>query len=140
MNKKKVLCGGCFDILHIGHINFLGKARGLGNYLIILLESDENIRKLKGKNRPFHNAKERLKILKSLKFVDKVIVLPENPNDKTYIDIIKKIGPDVIAVTEGDPIINIKKNQAKLVGAKFAIVKKYKSYSTTHIAKILKLE
>jgi len=140
MRKKKVLCGGCFDILHIGHINFLKKAKGFGDELIILLESDENTKKLKGKNRPFHNIKERLEILNSLKLVDKIVVLPKDTSDKTYKEFVLKIKPDVIAITERDPLMNIKRTQARLVEARLRIIKRYKSFSTTQIAKILELE
>jgi rfaE bifunctional protein nucleotidyltransferase chain/domain len=137
MQQKIVLTGGCFDILHIGHVRFLKKAKSFGNYLIVLLESDENIKKIKGKNRPFHKVKERRETLEALRSVDKVIVLPELVNDKTYDDLIKKIKPSSITVTEDDPLIYKKLAQAKSVGAKLNIVKKYKSNSTTSIKKLL---
>lgn len=129
----KILVGGCFDVLHIGHVKFLKRAKSFGDYLIILLESDENIKRLKGKSRPFHNQKERKEILESLKFVDKVIVLPNIVNHESYNKIIKKIKPEVIAITEGDPIKDKKLAQAKSVGAKLKIIKKYKSHSTSKI-------
>ncbi len=133
MQKNKILVGGCFDILHIGHINFLKKAKTFGDYLIVLLESDKNIKKLKGSTRPFHNQKERKEILESLKFVDKVIVLPDIVTNKTYDDIIKKVRPKIIAITEGDPIKDKKLIQAKSVHAKLKVIKKYKSKSTSSI-------
>jgi rfaE bifunctional protein nucleotidyltransferase chain/domain len=135
MSKIKVLVGGCFDILHIGHIKFLKKAKSFGDFLIILLESDINIKELKGDTRPFHNQKEREEVLESLKFVDKVIILPDIVTHKTYDDIIKKIKPNIIAITEGDPIADKKLIQAKSVGAKLEIVKKYKSHSTSNLVK-----
>jgi len=137
MLENKVLVGGCFDVLHLGHIRFLKKAKSLGNYLVVLLESDENIKKLKGVNRPFHNIKERREVLESIKHIDKVIVLPKHVNDKTYDNLIKKIRPDVIATTEGDLLINKKREQAKSVGAKLKIIKKYKSHSSSKIADLL---
>lgn len=131
--KRVVLAGGCFDVLHIGHVKFLEKARSYGDSLIVLLESDANIKKLKGKNRPFHNQKERKEVLESLKFVDEVIVLPNSVTDKTYDNLIKEIKPKIIAITEGDPIKNRKLIQAKSVGAKLKVVRNYKSKSSSDI-------
>lgn len=133
MTTRKVLVGGCFDVIHIGHVKFLKKAKSFGDNLIILLESDENIKRLKGNSRPFHNQKERKEILESLKFVDKVIVLPNIVNHESYNKIIKKIKPEVIAITEGDSIKDKKLAQAKSVGAELKIIKKYKSHSTSKI-------
>jgi len=137
MLKNKVLVGGCFDVLHLGHIRFLKKAKSLGNYLVVLLESDENIKKLKGVNRPFHNIRERREVLESLKYIDEVVILPKHVNDKTYDNLIKKIKPNVIATTEGDLLINKKREQAKSVGAKLKIIKKYKSHSSSKIVDLL---
>lgn len=137
MSKIKVLVGGCFDLLHIGHIKFLKKAKSFGDYLIVLLESDVNIKKIKGNTRPFHNQKQRKEVLKSLKFVDKVIILPNIVTHKTYDDIIKKIKPNIITITDGDPIKDKKLIQAKSVGAKLKIVKNYKSHSSTKILNLL---
>lgn len=139
MTKKKVLVGGCFDILHIGHIKFLKKAKSFGDYLVVLLESDENIKLLKGRTRPFHNIEQRVETLMSLKFVDEVIKLPAKVENLTYDQIIKRIKPYVIAITEDDPIKNIKALQAKSVDAKLKIIKKYKSHSTSTITNILGL-
>ena len=64
-NCKVVLVGGCFDLLHYGHIAFLKEAKKHGDYLIVLLESDENVRRLKGEGRPFHTQKQRKEMLAS---------------------------------------------------------------------------
>lgn len=116
--NKIVLVGGCFDILHLGHIVFLNKARNLGDKLVVLLESDENIKKNKGNNRPINNQKNRAKILESLRMVDQVIKLPEMKTDEDYLKIVERISPTVIAVSENDTNLVNKKYQAKLVGAK----------------------
>jgi rfaE bifunctional protein nucleotidyltransferase chain/domain len=116
--NKTVLVGGCFDILHLGHITFLKKAKNLGDKLVVLLESDENIKNNKGNNRPINNQKNRAKILESLKMVDQVIKLPEMKTDDEYLKIIKKIRPTIIAVSENDQNLINKKKQAKLAGAK----------------------
>ena len=131
MRSNKVLVGGCFDILHVGHIKFLKNAKSFGDYLIILLESDVNIKKMKGKNRPIYNQGERKMVLESLSFVDKVVILPGIVNDETYSKLVKKIKPNIIAITEGYPIRDKKLIQAKSVGAKLKIIKKYQGHSST---------
>lgn len=122
MAKKVVLVGGCFDILHPGHIIFLQKAKRTGDRLIVLLESDEKIRKLKGNKRPIHTQKERELILKALKAIDLVIPLPYMKTDQEYEVLIKKIKPDVIAATYGAQDNYHKERIAKLVGAKLKYV------------------
>ena len=129
----KVLVGGCFDILHIGHITFLEKARRKGNYLILLLESDQTIKKLKGDNRPVNNQTNRAELLSHLDLVDLVILLPEMA-DQVYDSIIMELKPQVIATTLGDPGIKHKKRQANLVGAKLiAVTKRVKGFSSTNL-------
>lgn len=137
-NKKIVLVGGCFDILHLGHIIFLEKAKKKGDVLIVLLESDENIFKNKGNNRPVNNQENRAKILKSLKMVDQVIKLPVMKTDDEYLEIIKKIKPSIIAVSENDKNLINKKYQAKLVGAKLVKVTNLIPHqSTSRIVEII---
>ena len=121
-HKTIVLVGGCFDVLHLGHITFLEKAKKKGDVLIVLLESDENIKKFKGNNRPVNNQENRAKMLMSLKMVDQVVKLPEMKTDDEYLEIIKKIRPTIIAVSENDKNLRNKTNQAKLVGAKIVKV------------------
>lgn len=93
--KKRYSIGftnGCFDLLHEGHINFLEKAKSKCNYLVVGLNSDKSIKKIKGNKRPILNLKQRKKIIKSVKYVDKVMVF----NQETPINLIKKIKPDII--------------------------------------------
>ena len=77
LDKKIVFTNGCFDIIHLGHIYYLSKAADLGNILIIGLNSDNSIRKLKGKKRPVNDQDSRKMILASLNFVDAVILFKE---------------------------------------------------------------
>src|SRR3989338_7164381 len=111
--KRIVLAGGCFDILHIGHITFLEKAKKEGDVLMVLLESDESIRKSKGGNRPINTMEDRARILAALKSVDIVVKLPHMGSDKEYDDLIEKIQPAVLASAIGDRAIDHKKRQAK---------------------------
>ena len=138
--KKIVLVGGCFDLLHYGHISFLKQAKSYGDYLIVALESDENVRKSKGASRPIHTQSQRKEMLQALKVVDEVIEFPPMTKDKEYFEFIRKIKPDVIALTEGDPILTKKMEQAKQNGAKVVIISKIHTPSTSQLAKLLGLE
>lgn len=133
-NKSIVLVGGCFDILHPGHIIFLEKAKKQADILIVLLESDERIKILKGEKRPIHNQEERAFILSSLKFIDYILLLPTFDLDLSYDKIIMQINPQIIAVTKGDINIEHKQRSAGLLGAKIKIVTDFiGDYSTTGI-------
>ena len=119
-----VLVGGCFDVVHLGHIIFLEKAKEKGDILVILLESDENIKKNKGQNRPINSQENRAKFLTKLKMVDYVVKLPEMKSDDEYFNILSKINPKIIAVSENDVNLNKKKEQAIKIGAKLIEVTK----------------
>lgn len=120
--KSICLAGGCFDVLHPGHVIFLAKAKKQADTLIVLLESDQRIRQLKGVNRPVHTQKDRALILASLSFVDLVVMLPNMDKEKEYDRIIQEISPEIIAATSGDLTNNYKKRSAKKVGAKLKYV------------------
>ena len=134
---RVVLVGGCFDILHIGHVRFLSEAKGMGDYLMVLLESDKNVKRLKGKNRPVFTQRERAEMFSSLKMVDLVVLLPIMENDDDYLNLVTRIKPDIIAATKGDPLVDKKRLQAKKVGAKLKIIPVTKTFSTSKLAKIL---
>src|SRR4030042_4560215 len=111
--KKIVLVGGCFDLLHFGHISFLKQAKTHGDQLVVALESDENVRRSKGDSRPIHTQKQRAEMLKALSFVDEVVELSPMNKYEDYFELIRNIKPAVIAFTEGDPILDKKISQAK---------------------------
>lgn len=136
-NKKIVLVGGCFDILHIGHVKFLRQAKSFGDILMIFLESDDKVKKLKGRNRPIFNQRERAQVLTNLIAVDYVILLPEKINDKDYENLVLLIKPSVIAVTENDSCIERKKKQAELAGAALKIVALIQTFSSSKLAKLI---
>ncbi len=138
--KKIILVGGCFDILHYGHVEFLRQARALGDHLIVLLESDSRIKLLKGYSRPFHTQAIRKKMLEAIRYVDTVIVLPEHMTHETYERITGDIHPAIIAVTAGDPILKRKLELATSIGAELITITRTDAPSTTDIATILGLE
>ncbi len=136
-NQKIILAGGCFDILHIGHIRFLQKAKALGGVLIILLESDHKIKMMKGDNRPINSQKDRAEVLTALQDVDLVVLLPENMENQGYDLIVKQIKPNFIATTKEDLNIKFKERAAKLVKAKVkSVMSVINGYSTGQIIKI----
>jgi rfaE bifunctional protein nucleotidyltransferase chain/domain len=122
--KKKsiVLIGGCFDVLHNAHLKFLIKAKREGDFLILLLESDENIQKLKGKGRPVNNFIKRANTLEGLGFIDLIVELSPNVSDIYYYNLTKLIQPDIIALTKDDPLTLKKDEQAKEVGGEIRII------------------
>ena len=140
LNRRVVLVGGCFDLLHYGHISFLKQAKTLGDYLIVALEADQNVRLAKGDNRPIHSQQQRKEMLESLTCVDEVISLPPMNLDTQYFDLVEKIHPQIIAVTEGDPVEDKKLKQAERVGAKIVVIPRVHTPSTSQLAKLLDLE
>ncbi len=132
--KKIVLAGGCFDILHPGHVIFLEKAKAAGDILIILLESDKKAKELKGVNRPIQTQKIRAKALSVLETVDYVVTLPFLRSETAYDKVIQEIRPDIIALTIGYERAYHHKRVAKLTGAKLKYVtKRIDSYSTSQL-------
>jgi D-beta-D-heptose 7-phosphate kinase/D-beta-D-heptose 1-phosphate adenosyltransferase len=92
-----VFTNGCFDLLHIGHIELLKYAKSLGDKLIVGLNSDNSIKSIKGPTRPINNEKTRKILLESIKYVDEVIIFEED----TPLQLIKQIQPNII-VKGGD--------------------------------------
>lgn len=123
-SKKIILVGGCFDLVHLGHLTFLEKSASVGDILVVLLESDKNIKKIKGDSRPINSQINRAKFLTHLKSVDFVILLPEMKTDQDYLKIINQIKPNIIAVTQNDPKLNSKSIQAKSINAQILTVTK----------------
>lgn len=91
-NKKIVFTNGCFDILHSGHISYLEKAKKCGDILIVGLNSDTSIKKLKGESRPINNQVERAILLSAMQFIDYVVIFDED----TPYNLIKKLQPHIL--------------------------------------------
>lgn len=137
-NKTIVLGGGCFDILHLGHIEFLKKAKKSGDFLFLLLENDESIKRQKGNDRPINSQKDRAKVLASLSDVDYIIPLTLMNSNKDYDNLILRLKPAIIATTKNDSARFHKERQAKLVGGKVIdVVNRISGKSTSDLAKII---
>ncbi|MDR1005356.1 MAG: D-glycero-beta-D-manno-heptose 1-phosphate adenylyltransferase [Bacteroidales bacterium] len=91
-NMKIVFSNGCFDILHRGHIDYLAKAKALGDKMIIGVNSDQSVKRLKGNGRPLQDEQSRLMLLAAMEFVDAVVLF----DDDTPYDLIKTLLPDVL--------------------------------------------
>jgi D-glycero-beta-D-manno-heptose 1-phosphate adenylyltransferase len=91
-DQKIVFTNGCFDILHQGHIDYLSKAADLGNILIIGVNTDASVSRIKGPQRPLQDQESRSVILASLKFVDAVVLFDED----TPYELIRQIQPDIL--------------------------------------------
>lgn len=95
--KRLVFTNGVFDLLHVGHVRYLGQARALGDALVVAINSDRTVRELKGPNRPVFNQAERAEILAALRVVDYVVVF----DDVSPRSLIAELLPDVL-VKGGD--------------------------------------
>ena len=95
--KKLVFTNGCFDIIHRGHVEYLQAAKNLGDVLVVGLNSDSSVRRLKGKNRPINSQEDRAVVIDGLKSVDYVIIF----NEDTPAQLIGEINPNVL-VKGGD--------------------------------------
>lgn len=89
--KTIVTTNGCFDILHVGHVRYLEKAKELGDVLIVALNSDVSVKKIKGPNRPINNENDRIEVLSALSFVDYVVLFDE----ESPADLLAFIKPDI---------------------------------------------
>lgn len=132
---KIVFTNGCFDIIHLGHIDYLIKAAELGNKLIIGLNSDASTRRLKGPTRPINDEHSRAMILASFSFVDAVILFDED----TPYKLIKTIQPDILvkgADYKPEDIVGYDIVMAK--GGKVETLEYLEGYSTSNIEKRIK--
>ena len=131
-NKKVVFTNGCFDLLHRGHIEYLKKAKRLGDILIVGLNSDSSVRKIKGQGRPIQKQADRAAILASLYFVDYVCIF----NELTPFKLISKLIPDIL-VKGGDWKVKdiVGKDIVESHGGKVLSIKMVKGKSTSGIIK-----
>ena len=95
--KQIVFTNGCFDLLHVGHVRYLQEARALGDILVVGLNSDSSVKKLKGPDRPVQSEKDRAEILAALACVDYVVVFGE----ETPLTLIETLAPHIL-VKGGD--------------------------------------
>ena len=134
-NKKIVFTNGCFDLIHLGHIEILARSSDFGDKLIIGVNSDLSIKKLKGENRPIIKESSRIKQLSALEFVDAVVLFDED----TPLKLIETINPDVITKGGDYTAKNIVGNEVvSQKNGEVIIIPLTQGYSTTSILNKIK--
>jgi len=130
--KKLVLTNGVFDLLHVGHLDYLEKARALGDFLLVGVNSDEITRQLKGPDRPWTPAVERARLLAALAPVDAVVIF----DSPTAIDLVRAVAPDIYA-KGGDYATKFlpEAETAHAVGAQIALIDYLPGHSTSEVIK-----
>ncbi len=133
--KKLVFTNGCFDIIHRGHVSYLNRAKALGDYLVVALNSDDSVRRLKGEGRPINKLEDRAFVVANLKAVDFVVSFDED----TPFEIISAIIPDVL-VKGGDWQLDqiVGRDIVEANGGKVYSLPYVKNYSTTSIINKMK--
>lgn len=134
--KKIVFTNGCFDIVHLGHIDYLEKAQKLGDKLVLGLNTDASVQRLKGETRPVINQYARARMMSAMSFVDAVVLFDE----ETPEELIKTLCPNILV--KGDDY-----SLANIIGADFVIgsggevktISLVKGYSTSAIIEKIKL-
>ena len=143
-NLRVVLASGVFDVVHIGHIDYLTLAKSAGDLLFVGVETDEYARISKGANRPLNTLKIRLAFLSALQPVDFVFGYDDVPvcgeSPEIYIKRYRELNPDLLAVTSWNPLIDQKRNLANEAGIKLLTVDADRKNSTTNLLKMLGYE
>ena len=133
--KRIVFTNGCFDLIHLGHIDYLAKAADLGDVLVVGLNTDASTQKLKGPARPIQDENSRAMILASMQFVDAVILF----NEDTPYDLIRQVQPDILvkgADYKAENIVGYDIVMAK--GGKVETLDFLPGYSTSNIENKIK--
>jgi D-glycero-beta-D-manno-heptose 1-phosphate adenylyltransferase len=125
---KLVFTNGCFDIIHPGHVDYLERARGMGSCLVVGLNSDASVRRLKGALRPVNDQRSRARVLAALACVDFVVIFEED----TPLELISKVRPDVL-VKGGDWSVEkiVGRDVVEEAGGTVCSIPLLEGYSTT---------
>jgi rfaE bifunctional protein nucleotidyltransferase chain/domain len=136
--KKVVFTNGCFDILHKGHVHLLKRAKKLGDILIVGLNSDSSVKRIKGEKRPIFSVRDRAFVLSSIDVVDYIVIF----NEDTPLKVIKAIEPDVLVKgADWDKNSIVGREIVESLGGKVVRIPLLKGFSTTSvIEKITKNE
>ena len=130
--RRVVLATGVFDALHDEHQKFLAKAKESGDVLLVGIETDKRVKRLKGVERPLNDQNKRLQQLNALPVVDKAFLLPELfSNEEDHLALLTTIQPDVLAVSSHTPFLNQKKKLIQQVGGELKIVHQHNPQVST---------
>ena len=136
--KKLVATNGCFDLLHVGHVRYLQTARGLGDALVVGINSDESTRQLKGDERPINNENDRAEVVAALASVDLVTVF----NDVRAVRFLELAAPDVYAKGGDYTVDTLDQSERELlkrIGAEIRIIPFQPGHSTSALLEKLRL-
>ncbi len=129
VERTKVFTNGCFDIVHRGHIEMLKASKQLGDWLVVGVNTDHSVRRLKGESRPVNNESDRKVLLESLDFVDEVILFDED----TPLELIQRVQPNIITKGGDYTVDTVVGNQL----AKVVILPTVEDYSTTRTIEVI---
>jgi rfaE bifunctional protein nucleotidyltransferase chain/domain len=133
--EKVVFTNGCFDILHLGHVDYLEKARNLGNRLVVGLNTDSSVSRYKGADRPVQDEKSRARVISSLQFVDMVVLFDQD----TPQELISTLVPDVLVKGSDYLAENIVgADVVKNAGGEVKTIDFVKGYSTSKVIEKIK--
>lgn len=137
--KKIILTSGCFDILHVGHLENLKVAKSLGDILVVCLSNDEQVRKLKGNTRPVNNYEDRINLFKTISYVDYVVLYAESniETEETLDQIMKTVRPAIWV--KGDEYTEAKIREKHPSLEKIVLIPTVINKSTTNIIKKINL-
>jgi rfaE bifunctional protein nucleotidyltransferase chain/domain len=136
-SDKITLANGCFDVLHVGHIRYLCAAKALGGRLVVAINSDDSVRRLKGKGRPFMPAEERAEILAAITGVDAVVIFAEDD----VRALVGELRPDIQAKGTDYTVDSVPERDAVIAcGGRVEIVGDAKDHSATVIVRKLEQE
>jgi D-glycero-beta-D-manno-heptose 1-phosphate adenylyltransferase len=128
--QRVVFTNGCFDLLHLGHVDYLEKAKQLGDKLLVAVNTDASVSRLKGPERPLQDEMSRARIMASLLFVDAVVLFDE----ETPYELIKMVMPDILVKGDDYAIENIVGHDIVLQnGGEVKTIQLVKGYSTSGI-------
>lgn len=135
--KTIVFTNGCFDIIHAGHVRYLNQARREGDFLVLGLNSDDSIRRLKGESRPINKLEDRIEVLQGLRSVDMVLPFSED----TPLELIKTVKPDVLVKgADWSPEEVVGREEVEEYGGKLVLMPLLKGRSTTGIIESVREE
>ena len=133
--NEVVFTNGCFDILHLGHIDYLEKAKEKGDRLIVALNTDQSVKELKGEDRPINNEYSRARLIAALEFVDGIVLFHE----ETPKELIEEILPDILVKGSDYDLSNIVGADTVIDhGGKVETIDLVDGYSTTNIVDKIK--
>ena len=135
--ERVVFTNGCFDIIHFGHVDYLERARDLGNRLVVGLNTDSSVNRFKGPGRPVQNETSRARVMASFQFVDLVVLFDED----TPLELISAISPDVLVKGSDYLAENIVgADVVKRGGGKVVTIDFVNGYSTTNVIEKIRKE